>query len=185
MPASTEDMIETTSIESMYYTYPSMQELTLGIAAESFIDAYYQTLESNRAAIASFYMKPTTLPDGKVLPSIVYNGNIKADGAAIQQSFLEDMPKMDFDIQSADAHCLNPNYIPPGTPSGQAKSEKRMTILFTVSGYVKLGNSQKAATKGFSESFVLVQNHDNTGPRERGNEYKEWLIQAQTFRIVF
>ena len=184
MSDSPEDTIETTAIESMYNTYPSTQELTWDIAAESFIDAYYVALESHRATLASFYMKPTTMPDGKVLPSIVYNGNIKADGAAFQKSFLEEMPPMNFDIQSVDAHCLNPNYFPEGTECGHATSKKRMTILFTVSGCVKLGNSQTAATKEFSESFVLVQNHDDTGLQKGENENKDWLIQAQTFRIV-
>ncbi|KAL8826538.1 MAG: hypothetical protein Q9191_003742 [Dirinaria sp. TL-2023a] len=168
MSASSEDTNEATSTET----------------AERFIDTYYEALESHRDAIASFYMKATTLPDGKTFPSIVYNGNIKADGAGMQKFFQEEMPEMQFDIQAFDSQCLNPNYIPQGTTGGQAAYEKNMTILITVSGSVKLGKSRTAATKEFSESFVLVPNRDETGPRTRGKQVKEWVIQAQTFRVV-
>ena len=129
-------------------------------------------------------MKATTLPDGKALPSIVYNGNIKADGAEVQKLFLEEMPATQFDIQAMDSQCLNPNYVPEGTTGGHTESEKNMTILITVSGSIKLGDSRTAATKGFSESFVLVPSRDDTGPRTPGRELKDWVIQAQTFRVV-
>lgn len=57
-----------------------------------------------------------------------------------------------------------------------------MTILVTVSGYVKYGEARLAATRGFSEIFVLIPNPDMVGGR--GKSGKEWLIQSQNFRLV-
>ena len=153
-------------------------------AAERFIGLYYEALQSQRATIASFYQNQETLPDGKVIPSIVYNGDVKADGTAMQKLFQEDMPQTCFEAQAVDAQCLNPNYIPEGTTGGHASSGKNLTILVTVNGYVKFGDPKTASMKGFSESFVLVPNQDSTGPRTRAKHAKDYVIQSQIFRIV-
>ena len=179
MAVSTES---TLSEPSFPYSPPAYHAIPP--AAEKFIDLYYEAIQSQRATIASFYQKPKTLPDGKVLPSIVYNGDVKADGAVMQKLFQDGMPPTYFEVQAVDAQCLNPNYIPEGTTGGHAVSGKNLTVLVTVSGYVKFGDARTALMKGFSESFVLVPNQESTGPRTRAKQFRDYVIQSQTFRIV-
>lgn len=148
------------------------------------MDSYYHALQSQRSTIASFYQKPKTLPDGKRTPSITYNGEAKTDGAAMQKLFQDGMASAHFDVQGLDAQCLNPNYIPDGTAGGHAMSGKNLTVLVTVNGYVKFGDAKTASTRGFIESFVLIPNQDNMGPRTRAKQIKDYIIQSQTFRVV-
>ena len=123
------------------------------------------------------------MPDGKPLPAIVFNGNIIPDAAAFQNMFQQDMPPAHYEVQSYDCHVLNPNYTVDGTQGSGAASGKNMTILVTVSGYVKFGEPREAATRGFSENFVLVPNAEATA-KGRGKQAKDWLIQSQNFRLV-
>jgi NTF2-related export protein 1/2 len=56
-----------------------------------------------------------------------------------------------------------------------------MTILVIVSGIVRFGEDRNDPERQFSETYVLVPNHDRGG---RGYRPKEFLIQSQNFRIV-
>ena len=151
-------------------------------AAERLVQTYYPALQSNPATISSFYMSPAAMPDGKPLPVIVYNGNVIRDAATLQNMFQRDITSAHYEIQSYDCHVLNPNYVLDGTQGGGAASGKNMTILVTVSGFVKFGG-REATARGFSENFVLVPNHD-VATKGRGRQVKEWLIQSQNFRLV-
>ena len=123
------------------------------------------------------------MPDGKPLPTIVYNGNIVPDPGAMQTLFKEQMPPTKFEVQSYDCQVLNPDYVVEGSQAAPAGSGRNMSLLIIVSGYVKYGEVRSVDPVGFSETFILVPNV--TGPSGgRGKRHKEWVIQSQTFRQV-
>jgi NTF2-related export protein 1/2 len=128
-------------------------------------------------------MPASTMPDGKPLPVIVYNGNIIPDPTSMQSLFEEQMPEARYEVQNYDCQVLNPHYVAEGAQGSDPASGKNMTILVTVSGYVKYGEVRTAAMRGFSESIVLIPNPD-LGEGTRGKVGKEWLIQSQNFRLV-
>lgn len=123
------------------------------------------------------------MPDGKPLPVIVFNGNIIPDPTAMQTLFQEQMPMAHYEVQSYDCQVLNPHYVAEGVRVSAPDSGRSMTILVTVSGYVKYGETRGVEPRAFSESFILIPNpaaERNT----RGRPVKEWLIQSQNFRLV-
>jgi len=156
--------------------------LFLTIAAKNFVDHYYPSLNTSRGSLSSFYMPPATMPDGKPLPVIVYNGNIIPDPASMQKLFQERIPQAHYEVQDYDCQVLNPHYVAEGTQGATATSGKNMTILITVSGYVRYGEPRAATMRGFSENFVLIPNP--VVEKAKGRHTKEWLVQSQNFRLV-
>ncbi|KAF3481619.1 nuclear transport factor 2 domain-containing protein [Arthroderma uncinatum] len=160
-------------------------------AATNFVQSYYSALESARQTLATFY--------APAVSKIIFNGNVVADGASVQDIFVNQLPPAHHEVQSFDCQVLNPNYptIPPtqadntASPFGANPNRntpdptKNMSILVIVSGYVKFGEGKEtwdSPNRGFSETFVLIPNPQATGgPKGRG---KQWLIQSQNFRIV-
>lgn len=124
------------------------------------------------------------MPDGKPLPAIIFNGNVIPDAAEFQNMFEKQMPPAHYEVQSYDCHVLNPNYTADGFEASPEGSGKNMTILLTVSGYVKFGELKDAEMKGFSETFVLIPTSDTTASKGRGKRGHKWLIQSQNFRLV-
>lgn len=124
--------------------------------------------------IASYYAQPTS--------TILFNGNAVADGSAVQDIFLNQMPPTHYEVQSYDCQIINQAYPTPVPAAANGKpnkaSVKNMSILVIVSGYVRFGPAKDLPQRGFSETFVLVP---NPGAKQRG---KEWLIQSQNFRLV-
>jgi NTF2-related export protein 1/2 len=134
---------------------------------------------------------PTTLPDGKTLPVLTFNGNIIPDPTALQTMFTTQMPTAHYEVQSYDAQVINPAYATAETqaagvvggvaPAG-GDGRANISLLVLVSGYVRYGeNVKEAAMRGFSESFVLVPNLALERTRGKGDG---WLIQSQNFRLV-
>ena len=154
------------------------------VAAEDFVEAYYTALRSSRATLSSFYSAPSAMPDGKPLPAIVFNGNVIPDAAEFQNMFEKQMPPAHYEVQSYDCHLLNPNYTADGLDPSSGGSGKNMTILLSVSGYVKFGELKDAEMKGFSETFVLIPTPDTTTSKGRGKRGNQWRIQSQNFRLV-
>ncbi|TKA76298.1 hypothetical protein B0A49_00900 [Cryomyces minteri] len=157
-------------------------------AAEDFIDAYYTALDGSRTTISSYYMPQQTLPDGRIIPVIVYNGNVLANAAAFQQMFENNMPFTHYEVQSVNSHIMNPTFssadLQKQTPD-QERSEKNMSVLVQVSGYVRLEERKEGPMKGFSETIVLVPNVAAMGKgKGKGSEQRSWLIQSQNFRYV-
>ena len=124
------------------------------------------------------------MPDGKPLPTITYNGNVIASAADMQQMLPDQIPASRYAVQSFDCQVINPNYIAANSEAAISTTGKNMTILVSVSGFVKYGGNRDAPTRGFSESFVLVPNHDAAKAKNQGKNVKNWLIQSQTFRLV-
>ncbi|PGH18187.1 hypothetical protein AJ80_04574 [Polytolypa hystricis UAMH7299] len=151
-------------------------------AATEFVLSYYPALRSSRETIASYYASVTS--------TILFNGNVVADGPSVQKIFMEQMPPARYEVQSYDCQIINLNYpIPPSAkPQSSVSQVKNMSILVMVSGYVRFGDEKETpdtANRGFSETFVLVPTAPGeapAGPRGRGK--KHWLIQSQNFRLV-
>lgn len=144
------------------------------LAATDFVKSFYPALQSNRPAIASYYAQPTT--------TILFNGNSVADGNAVQDIFINQMPPTHYEVQSYDCQIINQAYPTPATapapsPKSGKAAVKNMSILVIVSGFVRFGPSKDLPQRGFSETFVLVPNTATTAG-------KEWLIQSQNFRLV-
>lgn len=157
-------------------------DLSLLEGAQKFVDAYYKAFNSQQATIASFYQPPTTAPDGKPLPTITFNGDVKENGTAMQDLIENWMPQAQFEVQAVDAQCLNPNYVPEGTTAAQASSGNNTTILITISGHVKFEDSESTKPDGFNDNMVIVPNHGpilRKGPRHS----IEYMIQTQILRI--
>lgn len=176
---STEGMEALTRLLSrLAYNFPHRP------AATNFVESYYPALQSARHTIASFYIKPSTMQGGKALPTIIMNGNTVESGAAVQEIFEKQMPAARYEVQSFDCHILNPCYLPPEATQSDNKSGKQCTLLALVSGVVTFGTPREDPQRGFSETFVLVPNNDQSGPRGRGAKRKDFLIQSQNFRHV-
>ncbi|KAL1958724.1 hypothetical protein VTO42DRAFT_3843 [Malbranchea cinnamomea] len=159
-------------------------------AATEFVESFYRALETNRQTLASFYSPMVT--------SILFNGNIVADGAAVQDIFANQMPRARYEVQSYDCQIINSDYHAPGTApqapttgrhgsGAAAQAAKKMSLLVLVSGSVRFGDDKEArdlaGERGFSETFVLVPNPQyESGPKGRGK--KQFLIQSQNFRLV-
>lgn len=154
-------------------------------AAEHFVDAYYNALNGSRPQIASFYVPATTISPGRGLPHISYNGEVLNDAAVLQSTFVDQMPFTHFDVQSFDVHVMNSSMN-----AIQAKSkkehERNMSLVVSVSGYVRLQERKEGPIRGFSDSFVLVPNKLEAGGSQTGklDHGRQWLIQTQNFRFV-
>ena len=152
------------------------------LAASKFVESYYPALNTSRNTVASYYTPTYAFGSGS-MPAIVYNGEIIQDAASMQAKFLNNIPASRYEVQNYDCQIVNDHYVADGTQGGNYDSGKNMTILITVSGYVKYGEERDTPTRGFSESFVLVPNPLAVGGGGK-KAAKEWLIQSQNFRIV-
>ncbi|KAL4869447.1 hypothetical protein BDV12DRAFT_81878 [Aspergillus spectabilis] len=141
-------------------------------ATTEFVQSFYPALESNRPVISSFYSIPAS--------TILFNGNAVADGSAVQDIFVNQMPQTRYEVQSVDCQIINKQYPTP-TTGRQPDPRKDISILVIVSGYVRFGESRDLPQRGFSETFVLVPNPSNDGPK---GTRRQWLIQTQNFRLV-
>lgn len=167
--ATTDDNLTKVSTDGKY-AYLLPRPLTQ-LAATDFVQSFYPSLQSNRAAIASYY--------NDTISTILFNGNVVADGKAVQDIFLNQMPPTHYEVQSYDCQIINQAYPTPEPAGGKISNKqaaKNMSILVIVSGYVRFGETKDLPQRGFSETFVLVPNSGKTG--------KEWLIQSQNFRLV-
>src|SRR4051794_2733820 len=106
--------------------------------------------------------------DGKTVPVLVFNGKVIPNPSALQVMFEKDMPSATYEVQSFDCHALNPNYNAAGPGPHLPESGKNMSILISVSGYVKFTDIKENPLRGFHESFVLVPNTAVTASKAGG-----------------
>lgn len=145
------------------------------LAATDLVQSFYPALNKNRDAIGSFYA-PTP-------STILFNGNPVADGAAVQDIFVNQMPAAHYEVQSFDCQIINrayPTVTAAGVKPPDQMAVKDMSVLVTVSGHVRYGDNRDQPQRGFSETFVLVP---NPSP-DRAKRRRDWLIQSQNFRLV-
>ncbi|KAF2090487.1 nuclear transport factor 2 domain-containing protein [Saccharata proteae CBS 121410] len=173
MPDPTADVLVKTSV--------SVRE-----AAETLSDTYYPALQNARHTLHTFYLPHTTLPDGKIVPSIVWNGNVFDDPIKFQKMFEAEMPYTFYDVQSLDVQVLNPRLgLPHGAEDNEEQRKKwkdvdNVSLLVMVSGFMRLEERRDGPTKMFSETFVLVPNPERGGKKD----VRKWLIQTQNLRYV-
>jgi NTF2-related export protein 1/2 len=120
------------------------------------------------------------------LSTILFNGNEVADGSSVQDIFVNQMPPAHYEVQTFDCQIINPSY-PTAIPAKSAAAVRNMSLLVTVSGYVKFGDDREIRdlpSRGFSDTFVLVPNPTESRPGAKGKGKKQWLIQSQNFRLV-
>ncbi|KAJ5895236.1 hypothetical protein N7495_006927 [Penicillium taxi] len=157
MPTATEDQLTKVSTE----------------AATELVHTFYPAINNNRESISTYYA-PT--------PTILLNGNLVVDGAAVQDIFANQMPTAHYEVQSFNCQIINTAY-PTVTPTGiKPRSEmtiKDMSILVIVSGHVRYGDDRNLPHRGFSETFTLIPN-----PASDRKRLRDWLIQTQNFRLV-
>ncbi|MCJ1351585.1 MAG: hypothetical protein MMC33_001569 [Icmadophila ericetorum] len=152
--------------------------------AKEFVEQFHRALSQARQTIASFYSLPAVMPNGKQLPSILFNGNQLSDAGSFQTMFQEQMPNMHYETTSLDCQVINPNYVAEGTASARNSKGQNATFLVNVSGTVKMGEA-KETPKIFNETLVLIPNPlAHIGSRTRTRHPREWLIQSQNFRLV-
>ncbi|KAK4936378.1 hypothetical protein LTR66_003863 [Elasticomyces elasticus] len=153
-------------------------------AAETFADAYYTSLTSSRSTLSTFYAPQTTLPNGKLLPTILWNGTSIPTPTAFQSLFAaESMPYTYFEVQSLNAHVLNPSLEPiDDDRAGKNKIENNISVLVQVSGYVRLIERKEGPMRGFSDTLVLVPNREGT--RGKSSVGRRWVVQSQNLRFV-
>lgn len=138
----------------------------------------------SRPNINTYYIKPTA--NSPLNPDITLNGTVVADGAGVQEIFEKRVFKAHYEVQDFDCQVLNPNYNIGNTGDlGPDKDGRKMSILVMVSGSVRYWNTEDHEdVRGFTDSLVLVPNWLALGPKAARGE-KKWLIQSQTFRLVF
>jgi NTF2-related export protein 1/2 len=138
--------------------------------ASDFVQLYHSALSSNKKSIASFYSATPT--------NILFNGNVIADGPAVEEIFTTQLPTTRHEILSLDCHVINKSY-PTTTPGTSVRANaKNISMLVAVSGSVQYGGKD-SPLHGFSETFVLIPNTEN---KEKNR--KDWVIQSQNFRLV-
>lgn len=153
--------------------------------AESFIDAYYAALTGARTTIKDFFIPHIegSTPN-RSLPSISYNGEATYDGSEFQTKY-DEMPYTYYEVQSLDAHVLNP-CLDPDRSKTQREAERNISISIQVSGFIRLAERKDGPTRCFSDNFVLVPNKESIGGRGTGRSGhgRQFLIQTQSFRFV-
>lgn len=161
------------------------------LVAEEFTDAYYNALDTARKTIASFYIPPVEISPTNSLPLISYNGQVIHEPREFQQIYDDEMPYTFFEIDSLNAHVINPcltELVPTGTRSRVTpkEMEHNMSLLVQVVGTVRLYERKDGEQKTFCDNLVLVPNKVATGGKgkSKSGEGRSWLIQTQTFRFV-
>ncbi|KAL1614026.1 putative nuclear transport factor 2 domain protein [Diplodia seriata] len=179
--------------------------------SEAFADAYYTALQAARYTLATFYTGAETLPDGKTVPVIAWNGNVYDSGPAFQDAFADAMPAYTyFEVQSLDAQVLNPN--PPPTPPPKDGEADAMIDGGAApvggnkgGGGKRGGGQQKEQPEELVGSLLVVVNgfvrleEKKDGPQKGFSETfvivpnknyskkdgnRRWVVQNQNFRYV-
>ena len=154
-------------------------------AGDHFVDAYYTVLNGSRNTLAQYYIPSQTLPSGRTLPHISYNGEVINHADAFQEKFDKLMPWTHYEVQSLNVHVLNPCIDPDGSKT-KKDAERNLSLVVQVSGFVRLVERKDGPIRGFSDNFVLVPNKEEAGGRGTGKQDhgRRWLIQTQNFRFV-
>ena len=136
--------------------------------------------------MTTYYAQKNLLPSGRLLPSISYNGQSVSDPEEFQTLYQNQMPFTYFEVQSVNAHVLNPSLAPLDASAKPKDQENNMSILVQASGYVRLIERKDGPTRGFSDTLVLVPNKEEVGAKGKGKtgEGRSWVIQSQNFRFV-
>jgi NTF2-related export protein 1/2 len=92
--------------------------------------------------------------------------------------FSTKMPPTFYDVQTVDAHVLNPRHYP------DLSAERNFSMLVTVGGYLRLEDASNGPLHEFSETFVLIPNRAKLMGKGAQMGKRDFLIQNQIFRFV-
>lgn len=116
------------------------------------------------------------------------------NSAADFQTHVETLSNTHFDIESLDCTILNPRSLPASSVKGgsgndNADFERRMSLMVTVGGSVRLEEKFTGPMREFSETFVLAPDPAKLPALGQKVEFvkgwqKEWAIQTQNFRFT-
>ena len=154
-------------------------------AADNFVNNYYQAI-NNRATLLPFYINSS--PRYAIPADISINGAVVATPADYSQLLEAQGPGAHYEIESFDAHVVNPSFQYGAPENVQTntrveKNGKKMSIAVTIMGKVQFGRGREALQKMFNETFVLVPNWESmAGNPPRG--LMRWLIMSQNFRAL-
>lgn len=185
-------------------------------AAQIFVDAYYDALNRRKPTVAlpPFYVSSSTAYNAYP-PDISINGRPLTSpaeyGALLEQYYHKEdqdpataastdskkpppassrqqpvKPQVRFEVESFDAHVVNPDYnlaAPPHVLSTPDKSGAKCSVLTQVTGRIYYGRGRDAPAKTFNEVFVLVPNWDMF-VRNPPKGARRWLIMSQNFRAL-
>ncbi|EME39280.1 hypothetical protein DOTSEDRAFT_75119 [Dothistroma septosporum NZE10] len=148
--------------------------------AESFVDSFYTALHISRATVGTYYQAAVANEaDAKRnLPFVCWNGEAYFSGTEFQKEF-DKMPYFFLEVQSLNAHILNPCVSREGKKSHK-EAERNVTISLQVSGYVRLFERKDGPMRGFADHIILTANKDTS----KAGEGRQWVIQTQNFRFV-
>lgn len=154
-------------------------------AAETFVDRYYQALNS-RSDLRSFYVNSSARYPTPADISI--NGKVVATPADYAALLDAQGPGVRYDVESLDAQVINPSsaYGAPDKVYDEAKVERnggRMSIVVTAVGTVRFGRDRDAPKSMFNETFVLVPNLDSMA-KNPPRDARRWLVMSQNFRAL-
>ncbi|KAL2760475.1 hypothetical protein ACRALDRAFT_1066991 [Sodiomyces alcalophilus JCM 7366] len=179
--------------------------------AQIFVDAYYDALNRRTkpsTVLPPFYVSASTAYNAHP-PDISINGRPLTSpteyGALLEQYYHKDdqdgatakkppptssrqasKPQVRFEIESFDAHVVNPDYnlaAPPHVLSTPDKTGAKCSVLTQVTGRIYYGRGRDAPAKTFNEVFVLVPNWDMF-VRNPPKGARRWLIMSQNFRAL-
>jgi len=182
---------------------PPADVLPLGLpGAQAFVETYYAA-RNDRKLLGAFYASnnPKYVMAGTPV-SITVNGSVTRTPADYEALLDAQAPtgnaasRVRYDVESFDAHVLNPTFRaacpqqlldqpePRGRGAATAAAAKA-SILVHVAGSVMYGAGKDATRGGFSELFYLVPNWDALGgTRGAPRGQKSWLILSQNFRSL-
>jgi len=160
---------------------PDVEVKVAGEIAQRFLDDYFEAL-NRRANLESFYVnsspKYTT-----VKADISINGLVVPMPADFQALIEKQGHGITYDVESFDAHCINPNFNLdcPEHLQGPDATGAKASVLVNVVGRVRYGRGKDAPQQNFTEVFVLVPNWDLFSPNP---PRRRRLIMSQNFRAL-
>lgn len=157
------------------------------IAAETFVNLYYQAINNKRNNFSQFYVNSSPRYSA-ISADISINGLVVPTPDEYSKLLDTQGPDVTYEVESFDAHVMNPSFQ-FGAPDNIHDNEKieknggRMSIVVTTMGKVQFGKGREAPQKMFNETFVLVPNWETMG-RNPPRGLKRWLIMSQNFRSL-
>ncbi|KKA27866.1 hypothetical protein TD95_003247 [Thielaviopsis punctulata] len=148
--------------------------------ANSFVEAYYHTLNSPSRNLAQFYTNSNAkYTSAQVSAQIVVNGSPVADPAAYTTLVAAQGADIRYDVESFDTHVVNPAFA----IAAPENTQPRGSILVQVTGKVSFGKGRDMVKKAFSEVFILVPNWD-AHARNAPKNLRRFLIMSQNYRSL-
>ncbi|KAK6075296.1 nuclear transport factor 2 domain-containing protein [Seiridium cupressi] len=161
------------------------------VAADRFVEYYYEALNRNLRGgpahthqdLSQFYVSTSARLTGAGLkPDISINGHVCSAVSELQELLEKQGTPIHYDVQSVDAHPVNPHYVLGSTdPEVQNDKGDKMSFSVQVGGTIKFNRGDEATIKGFNDAFVLVPHWEAQG-RNAPRGLRRWVVVSQNSR---